>query len=93
MIGSLAAILTTASFIPQAIKVIKTKDTSGISLIMYSMFTIGVFLWIIHGFIMNDLAVILANSCTFVFAVIILFFKIKYKDGIKNDVVEENICK
>ncbi|MDZ5255232.1 SemiSWEET transporter [Clostridium sp. LIBA-8841] len=87
MIGSLAAILTTASFIPQAIKVIKTKDTSGISLIMYSMFTIGVFLWIIHGFIINDLAVILANSCTFIFAVIILFFKIKYKDG----VTKENI--
>lgn len=93
MIGSLAAILTTASFIPQAIKVIKTKDTSGISLIMYSMFTMGVFLWIIHGFIINDLAVILANSCTFIFAIIILFFKIKYEDSINNSVVEENICK
>ena len=41
MIGMIAACLTTLSFVPQAIQVIKTKDTSGISLIMYSMFVIG----------------------------------------------------
>ncbi|MGG5460212.1 SemiSWEET transporter [Clostridium sp. B9] len=85
MIGSIAAILTTVSFVPQAIKIIKTKDTSGISLIMYSLFTVGVFLWIIHGLIIDDSAVILANICTLVFAVIILFYKIKYKDGITSD--------
>ena len=45
MIGMIAACLTTLFFVPQAIQVIKTKDTSGISLIMYSMFVIGVFLW------------------------------------------------
>lgn len=82
MIGSIAAVLTTAAFIPQAIKIIKTKDTAGISLGMYSMFTLGVFLWILHGFIMKDPAVIIANIFTFVFAIIILSFKIKYKDGI-----------
>ena len=49
MIGTIAAFLTTLSFLPQAYQVIKTKDTSGISLGMYTMFVIGVFLWIIHG--------------------------------------------
>ena len=49
MIGTIAAILTTLSFLPQAYQVIKTKDTSSISLGMYTMFVFGVFLWIIHG--------------------------------------------
>jgi MtN3 and saliva related transmembrane protein len=78
-IGFIAAILTSASFIPQAIQVIKTKDTSGISLLMYSMFVLGVALWTVHGFIINDLAVIGANIVTFIFAFIVLAYKIKYK--------------
>lgn len=79
IVGHIAAILTTASFVPQAVKVIKTKDTKGISLIMYIAFTVGVFLWLVYG-IMNNLApVYIANSITFVLAFIILIFKIKYK--------------
>jgi len=78
-IGMVAAVLTSASFIPQAIQVIKTKDTSGISLSMYSMFVLGVALWTVHGFIISDLAVIFANIVTFVFASIVLVYKIKYK--------------
>jgi len=74
-----AAFLTTASFIPQAIQVIKTKDTSGISLTMYSMFVLGVFLWAIHGFIIQDTAVIVANIITFILASIVLAYKLKYK--------------
>ena len=79
MIGIIAALLTTFSFVPQAWQVIKTKDTSGISLGMYTMFVVGVFLWMIHGFIIQDYAVIGANAVTFVLASIILTFKIKYK--------------
>lgn len=78
-IGFIAAFLTSVSFIPQAIQVIKTKDTSGISLMMYSMFVLGVALWTIHGFIIKDLAVIIANIVTFIFAFIVLAYKIKYK--------------
>ena len=79
MIGFIAAFLTTASFVPQAIRVIKTKDTSGISLTMYTMFVSGVLLWCIHGIINNDYAIIWANGITFVLASIILLYKIKYK--------------
>ena len=79
MIGTIAAILTTLSFVPQAYQVIKTKDTSGISLGMYIAFVIGVFLWIIHGINIQDYNLISANAITFIFASIILTFKIKYK--------------
>jgi len=77
IIGFLAAILTTVSFLPQAIKTIKTKDTSGISLIMYILFSAGILLWLVYGIFIHDLAVILANAVTFVFALIILFYKLK----------------
>lgn len=78
-IGPIAACLTTLSFVPQALQVIKTKDTSGISLGMYTMFVLGVFLWVIHGLRIHDISLILANGITFVLAGIILTFKIKYK--------------
>lgn len=79
IIGYFAAILTTLSFLPQAIKTIKTKDTSGISLIMYSMFTLGVFGWLVYGFIKNDIPLIMANLVTLSLAGVILRLKIKYK--------------
>lgn len=79
MVGTIAAILTTISFIPQAYQVIKTKDTSGISLGMYIAFVLGVFLWIIHGIKIQDMNLLGANAITFVFASIILTYKIKYK--------------
>lgn len=79
MIGTIAAILTTLSFLPQAYQVIKTKDTSSISLGMYTMFVFSVFLWIIHGWNIQDYNLIGANTITFVFASIILTYKIIYK--------------
>lgn len=79
MIGTIAAILTTLSFLPQAYQVIKTKDTSSISLGMYTMFVFGVFLWIIHGWNIQDYNLIGANTIIFVFASIILTYKIIYK--------------
>ena len=79
IIGYFAAILTTLSFLPQAIKTIKTKDTSVISLIMYSIFTIGVLGWLIYGFIKNDIPIFIANLVTLSLAGVILSLKIKYK--------------
>ncbi|MBU3189352.1 SemiSWEET transporter [Clostridium bowmanii] len=71
-IGFMAAAFTTLSFLPQAIKVIKTKNTSGISFSMYLMFTIGVFLWLVYGIYTRQASVALANAITLVFALIIL---------------------
>ena len=78
MIGNVAAVLTTLSFLPQALKVIKTKNTEGISLGMYSMFVLGVFLWGIYGYTKSDMAIMVSNFITFTLASIVLFYKIKY---------------
>jgi len=75
----MAAFGTTVSFLPQAIKTIQTKDTSGISLSMYALFTIGTLLWLIYGLMSKSLPVTIANAITFVFASIILGYKIRYK--------------
>lgn len=79
MIGIIAACLTTLATVPQAFKVIKTKDTASISLGMYAMQTIGVLLWLVHGFIINDVALIGANSITFLLSMFIFVCKLKYK--------------
>ena len=76
IIGYIAATLTTASFLPQAILTIKTKDTESLSLSMYSMFTLGVLCWLIYGVYIADEAIIVANAITFVLAASILSFKI-----------------
>jgi len=79
LIGYLAAILTTASFVPQAIKTIRTRNTQGISLVMYIMFSTGVLFWFIYGIATNDIPVLIANAVTLCFAVIILVYKILYR--------------
>ena len=79
MVGSIAACLTTLSFVPQAVKVIKTKDTSGISLGMYIMSVVGVFLWAIHGLKIQDMPLIVANSITCILSSVILICKLRYK--------------
>ena len=76
ILGYLAATLTTASFLPQAILTIKTKDTESLSLGMYSLFTSGVFLWLVYGIYISNNAIIFANTITFILAASILSFKI-----------------
>ncbi len=76
--GFAAAFGTTASFIPQAVKTIRTKDTTGISLAMYILFTTGCALWLLFGIFTNYIPVIVANAVTCAFATIILYYKIKY---------------
>lgn len=75
MIGSIAEIITTSAFIPQVIKVLKTKDTSVISLVMYMMQLVEVFLWLMHGALIDDFSVLIANSVTFCMCVTILICK------------------
>ena len=79
LIGLLAAACTTFSFLPQAIKTIRTKDTQSISLSMYALFTFGTLLWLLYGVFTNNLPIYLANGITLLFALIILVCKIRYK--------------
>ena len=77
-IGSVAAVLTTASFIPQAWHSFKTRDVSGISLVMYSVFTLGVALWLLYGVLLQSWPLMIANSITLVLAAAILGMKLRF---------------
>ncbi|MBU1148977.1 SemiSWEET transporter [Patescibacteria group bacterium] len=79
VIGLVAASLTTISFLPQALKTIRTKHTQDLSLSMYIVITSGILLWLVYGFLIMDWPIILANAITLVFSIIILIFKLKYK--------------
>jgi len=79
IIGLVAALCTSTSFLPQAIKTIRTRDTSGISLSMYCVFAAGTLLWLIYGVMIGSYPVVIANTITIVLASIILYYKIKHK--------------
>jgi MtN3 and saliva related transmembrane protein len=76
LIGYMAGALTTASFLPQAIMTLKSKDTSSLSLGMYSLFTLGVLCWLIYGIQSINYAIIFPNAITLVLAACILSFKL-----------------
>lgn len=75
-IGYVAAFLTTIAFFPQAIQTIKTRNTESLSLSMYSLFTAGVFCWMLYGFVLGDYAIIVANIITLLLALSILVIKL-----------------
>lgn len=76
VLGLLAAILTTAANIPQAIKVIKTRSTKSLSAATYAMLFAGMVLWVMYGILRNDLPIILANAIAGALCGIILFMKL-----------------
>jgi MtN3 and saliva related transmembrane protein len=78
-LGYAAAALTTGSFIPQALMTIRTRNTSGISLGMYLVFTVGVAVWLAYGLAIESWPMILANTITLALAAVILAFKFKYR--------------
>jgi MtN3 and saliva related transmembrane protein len=78
-LGFIAAACTTASFLPQVIKTIKTKHTKDISLGMYSLITVGIILWFVYGLIRKDPPVIIANAVGFIATSVILIYKFIYK--------------
>ena len=76
-LGYLAALLTTSSFMPQALLTLRTHDVSGISLTMYSVFTLGVALWLLYGIAIGQWPVIAANAVTLALAATILGAKLR----------------
>ena len=78
IVGSLAAILTTVSFFPQAWHSFKTRDVSGVSLGMYSVFTVGVALWLIYGLLLRAWPIVVANVITLGLALAILGMKVVF---------------
>jgi len=78
-IGYLAAALTTASFVPQAWLTFRTRDVSGISLGMYSAFTVGVALWLAYGVLLGAWPIVAANAITLSLAMSILAMKLRFR--------------
>lgn len=78
-LGLLAGALTTVAFVPQVIKIWKTKHATDISLGMFAIFSIGVLLWLFYGIDIGAMPVIVANAITLALSLTILVFKIKYK--------------
>ncbi len=82
-VGFTAATLTTFSFVPQFLKLIKTKKTEGLSLMMMMQIAIGLLLWIVYGLLRRDVVLISANTVGFliVAATIVVFLRLKGKNN------------
>jgi MtN3 and saliva related transmembrane protein len=79
LIGYAAAALTTCSFVPQAWLTFRTRDVRGISLGMYSVFTLGVALWLVYGWLAGAWPVVAANAVTLALALFILGMKLRFR--------------
>jgi MtN3 and saliva related transmembrane protein len=79
-IGYAAATLTTGSFVPQAWQTFRTRDVSGISLGMYSVFVVGAALWLTYGLMIAAVPVVIANAVTLGLALAILAMKLRYRE-------------
>jgi MtN3 and saliva related transmembrane protein len=78
LIGLVAAMCTTCSFLPQVIKILRTKRTKDVSLLMYTILTTGLFLWLIYGLVLGDLPLILANTVSFTLSMSVLALKVRH---------------
>ncbi|MBV8673212.1 MAG: SemiSWEET family sugar transporter [Acidobacteriaceae bacterium] len=78
MIGYIAAICTTISFLPQLIRVYRLKSAHEISLTMFLVYSIGVFLWLLYGIFIGSFPVIVANAVSVILSLAILALKIRY---------------
>ena len=79
LVGSIAAICTTISFLPQVMRINRTKRTHDLSLPTYIIFALGVFMWLCYGIMINSFPVIAANAIIAVFVIYIVVMKIKYR--------------
>ena len=77
LIGLLAGFCTTGSFIPQIVKVHKTRSAKDFSWAWVAIFTIGVLLWLAYGLFLQSLAITLANGFTTIFLFAIIYYKIR----------------
>ena len=80
LLGLAAGACTTIAFLPQVIKTWKSRSAKDLSLSMFSIFCLGVTLWLVYGFMVNDVPVIAANLLTLMLASTLLFFKLRFKN-------------
>jgi MtN3 and saliva related transmembrane protein len=78
LLGTLAGLFTTAAFVPQVIKTWRSRSAEDISLVMYSLFSAGVLLWLLYGIALRSLPIVAANGVTLVLALSVLALKLYY---------------
>lgn len=81
LLGYVAACLTTLSFVPQATLIYRTRNASGVSLGMYSVFVVGVALWLAYGLLTRAWPVVAANAVTLALALLIVAMKLRFERG------------
>jgi MtN3 and saliva related transmembrane protein len=79
LLGLVAGTLTTTAFVPQVVKVWRTRSTHDISLWMFALFNAGLVLWLVYGAMIGSLPIVVSNIITLALALTILFFKLRYK--------------
>jgi MtN3 and saliva related transmembrane protein len=79
LVSAVAATLTTAAFVPQALHIIRHKETRAISLFMYVSFATGVALWLVFGAMIGNWPIMVSNAITLMLALAIIAMKLKYK--------------
>ena len=85
IVGFAAAFLTMFGFLPQVIKIYRTKSVNDISLLAILQFMLGVFLWLVYGIHLKNVVIILANSVTLVILLVALVLFLKYTSKTKNN--------
>lgn len=80
LLGLIAGGCTTIAFLPQVIKTWKSRSAKDLSLSMFSIFCLGVTLWLVYGFMVHDIPVIVANMLTLMLASTLLFFKLRFRE-------------
>ena len=78
ILGLIAGLFGAGSFLPQAFKIIRTKQTRDISLSMYVLFSFALFLWLIYGLLIGSLSIVMWNSVTLLLTLVIVYLKIRH---------------
>jgi MtN3 and saliva related transmembrane protein len=78
LIGVTGATLTTVCWVPQAVRIMRNRDTRAISIVGSTTFTVGIIFWLIYGVVLADWPLIASNTVTLVLMLIIVAFKIRY---------------
>jgi len=79
VVGLIATVFTTGAYVPQALKIIKTKSTQSLSVPTYTMISIGSAMWVYYAFTRNDIPVMIANGVTGMLTIVILLLKFTSK--------------
>jgi MtN3 and saliva related transmembrane protein len=80
-VGYAAGVCTTLSFLPQAVRVLRTRSVEDISLAMYIVYIAGVAMWLAYGLVLNAGPIVIANAVSLVLAGSILVMKLRFREA------------